>query len=317
MANKFEFKKATRSGIFARVALIGPSGSGKSYKGLLLGEALKGDKRLAAIDTERGSLNRYASDFDFDCLALESFSPETYIEAMEAAASSGQYGALLVDSLSHAWIGKDGALEQVDKIAKRSGSGNSFMAWREVTPMHNRLVDTLLRMPIHLIVTVRSKTEYIMEENDRGKKVPKKVGMAPIQRDGLEYEFDIVGDLNLENEFIVSKTRATFLRGQIIPMTQTEKLGKSILAWCSEGGEPQLSQEPVKKEEPLIPVPPNDVVTQPQLDGLVKWCQENKIEREQVRKQANDLFGKPVSALTQDQYSDLRLELDKLVAVPQ
>lgn len=225
-----QFKKAERKGVWSRAAIDGPTGSGKTYSALAIASGLAGDKRIALIDTERESSRLYADVFDFDRLDLENHSPDTYIEALKAAGEAG-YGVVIVDSLSHAWMGRDGALEQVDKAASRSQSNNKFTAWRDVTPMHNRLVDALRSVPAHLIVTMRSKMEYILEEDERGRKVPKKIGMAPIQREGVEYEFDIVGDMNLDNEMVITKTRASFLNKAIIKKPGKE-LGLKILEWC-------------------------------------------------------------------------------------
>jgi hypothetical protein len=240
------FQKATKSKAKLRMALIGPSGSGKTYTALRIGFNL-GDK-VAVIDTERGSASKYAGMrdttntptdgkvWDFDTCEPVSFSPQQFITNIKEADAAG-YDVLIIDSLSHAWMGKDGALEQVDKAAKRSQSGNSFAAWREVTPMHNALVDAILQCRAHVIVTMRAKTEYVMEKDERsGKTAPRKIGLAPVQRDGLEYEFDVVADTDIENNFIVSKTRCPGLVGAVI-----NKPGKDVAdvlnAWLSDGAE--------------------------------------------------------------------------------
>lgn len=229
------FKKARKEQAPARLALIGPSGSGKTYSAIKVGAAL--GKKLAVIDSERGSASKYAGDVaEFDVCELESFSPEKYIEAIGAATSAG-YDVLVIDSLSHAWSGKDGALEMVDNAAARSRSGNKFAAWREVTPHHNALVDAILRFPGHIIVTMRAKTEWVLEENDRGKKEPRKIGLAPIQRDGLEYEFDVVADIDLEHRMIVSKTRCSALDGAVISKPGAD-VAKTIRDWLDDGHDP-------------------------------------------------------------------------------
>lgn len=226
------FKRATKSQIKLRLALIGVSGGGKTYSSLSIASYL--GKSIALIDSEHGSASKYADLFNFDTCELTSFHPQNYIDAINAA--SGSYDVLIVDSLSHAWIGKDGTLEQVDRIAKRSQSSNTFAAWRDVTPLHNQLVETMLSCRSHLIVTMRSKTDYVMEEYEyQGKKKtrPVKVGLAPIQRDGLEYEFDVVGDLDKDNNLIITKSRCPVLSGQVI-----RKPGKDIAytlrAWMGE-----------------------------------------------------------------------------------
>src|SRR6266542_6290831 len=197
------FKPATRQQAKLRMALLGPGGSGKTYTALLLATAL--GERVAVIDTEHGKAGLYADEFRFDAFEPETFSPETYIEAIQAADAAG-YDCLVIDSLSHAWAGRGGALEMVDQAAKRN-SGNSFAGWRDVTPLHNRLVDTMLGARLHVIATLRSKVEYVLEEDAHGKKVPKRVGLAPVQRDGLEYEFDLMGELDSDNRLTVTKSR--------------------------------------------------------------------------------------------------------------
>lgn len=230
----FQFHKATKQQSKLRLALIGTSGSGKTFTALNIGQHL--GEKVAVIDTERGSASKYADLFEFDVLELDSFSPLTYVEALKAAEAAG-YDVIIVDSLSHAWMGKDGALEQVDKVAKRSESRNSFAAWRDVTPMHNALVDAMLHSNCHIIATMRAKSEYVLETNERGKQVPRKIGMAPIQRDGLEYEFDVIADMDADNNMIVSKTRCTALTGAVV-----NKPGKDIAdvlnAWLSDGSAP-------------------------------------------------------------------------------
>lgn len=214
--SKLAFKKAVKSDSKLRLALIGPSGSGKTFTALTFAKVLA-KRRIAVIDTERGSASKYADLFDFDVLELEKHSPNDYVEAIEACVAGGEHDVILIDSLSHAWMGKDGALEQVDKEAARSVSKNSFAAWRTVTPMHNRLVDALVSQPMHLIATMRSKTEWVVDKDEKGKSAPRKIGTAAVQRDGLEYEFDVVADMQPErNLMVVSKSRCPDLANQVI-----------------------------------------------------------------------------------------------------
>lgn len=234
---KLEFKKATKKTARARVALSGPAGSGKTYTSLAIATNL--GSRVAVIDTEHGSASKYAGIFDFEVLELESFSPETYVQAIEAAEEQG-FDVIVIDSLSHAWMGKDGALEQVDRAAKKSSSGNSYTAWRDITPKHNALVEAMLACKAHLVVTMRTKTEYVLEENDKGKKVPKKVGLQPVQRDGLEYEFDVTGDLDLENNLFIGKTRCPELKGKMFTRAGAD-VADALKAWLSDGSAAPLT----------------------------------------------------------------------------
>lgn len=231
------FKPAVKTQSRLRLALAGPAGSGKTWTALKIATSLSKGQRVAVIDTERGSASKYSDVFpDFDVLELETFHPQNYIEAIQAAADGG-YCVLVIDSLSHAWMGKDGALELVDRAAKRSQSGNSFGAWREVTPLHNALVDAMLRANLHIIVTLRSKQDYVQEKDERGRTTVRKIGLAPVQRDGLEYEFDVYGDLDADNNLIIGKTRCSELAGAVIPKPG-EPLAKTLLAWLGQGEPP-------------------------------------------------------------------------------
>lgn len=219
-----QFKKASRQSVFGRIALCGPSGSGKTYDALILAQAL-GDK-IAFIDTEFASASRYADRFNFDTLILEEHHPQKYIEAIDAAEEAG-YDVIVVDSLSHAWAGQDGALELADKEAARSKSGNSYVAWRNVTPLHNKLVNRILACKAHIICTMRSKMEYVQEKDEKGKTSIRKVGLAPVQRAGIEYEFDIIADIDIDHNFIVSKSRFSEVSDMVVNRLD-EKSAKKI-----------------------------------------------------------------------------------------
>lgn len=236
-----KFTKASKKQSKCRLALVGPSGSGKTFSSLRIAHGFGG--RIALVDSERDSASKYAGaknpdggKFEFDHLSLESCHPDKYIEAIKAADDAG-YDVLIIDSLSHAWSGKDGALELVDRAAARSQSSNKFMAWRDVTPLHNSLIDAILRSRCHIIATMRSKTEYVLDEVERGNKtvkVPRKIGMAPIQRDGLEYEFDCVADMDLDNNLVVSKTRCPDIAKQVYK-EPGKALAEVLKQWLSDG----------------------------------------------------------------------------------
>ena len=239
------FKTATKTKSKLRMAIIGPSGGGKTFSALRIGTAL--GSKVAVIDTERGSASKYSDLFKFDVAELQSHSPQDYIAAIQAAESAG-YDVLIIDSLSHAWTGKDGALEQVDKAAKRSQSHNTYMAWRDVTPLHNRLVDAMLQSNCHIIATMRAKTEYVLEQNAKGHQVPRKVGLAPIQRDGMEYEFDVTADITADHELLISKTRCSSLDGKVFSKPGEDVAGL-LKAWLSDGAEAEVKPAVIKKPE--------------------------------------------------------------------
>lgn len=286
--SKFRFTRATKHESYLRMALIGPTGSGKTFSALSIATGL--GERIAVIDTERGSARKYSDRFSFDVLELESFAPTTYVEAITLAVIDG-YDVVIVDSLSHAWIGKDGALEQVDRAAKRGG--NSFAGWRDVTPQHNALVDALLGCRAHLIGTMRSKTEYVIEEDARGKKVPRKIGMAPIQRDGVEYEFDVVAELTIDHNLCVTKTRMSELDG-LVERNPGRALGQQILQWTrvEKAPEPEYAGTAPVDANPKFSVAfPNTTwnglamsdAPHGVLEEYMEWCRS--IEEDSKRKQ--------------------------------
>lgn len=226
-----QFVPATRESAKARIALCGPSGSGKTYTGLHLATRLG---KTAVVDTERGSASKYVgvNGWEFSTFSPQSFSPASLVDALAAASGAG-FEVVLIDSLSHYWMGVDGMLEQADRHAVK---GNTFSGWKAARPDERRMLDALVSYPGHVIVTLRVKTEYVIEENERGKKVPRKVGLKPEQREGIEYEFDLVGDLDLDNVLTVSKTRIPSLRKASIPEPGPE-LADTIREWLEEGEE--------------------------------------------------------------------------------
>jgi hypothetical protein len=132
-------------------------------------------------------------------------------------------------------MGVGGMLEQVDKKTAAARSGSSYSSgWKEMAPVERRMLDAIVSYPGHVIATLRVKTEYVLQEDERGKKKPVKVGLKPQQRDGLEYEFDVVGDLDHEHTLTVSKTRVPMLSGQVLPMPG-EELGATIADWLADG----------------------------------------------------------------------------------
>lgn len=254
------FQKAERKQKKARIALYGPSGSGKTYTALSLATGL-GDK-IAVIDTERGSASLYADRFNFDSMELSNFNPEYFISAIADAEKAG-YDVLIIDSLSHAWQGTGGIL---DKVTARGGNGFTD-GWGKVgTPLYNKLIDTILESRLHIIACMRSKTEYVMEKNDKGKDVPKKVGMGVVMRHDAEYEFDYVGLLDDTNTMTTQKTRM----GEVLPDAinrPNKATGAKILAWLTSGAA-QVAPAP----KPVAPKVEPDPMAQKaaELGGVVR-----------------------------------------------
>ncbi|MFW5734515.1 MAG: ATP-binding protein [Oceanidesulfovibrio sp.] len=223
------FRPAQRSSANLRLALCGPSGSGKTFSALRIAQGL--GERIALIDTERGSGELYSDLCDYDVARLDPlYTPARYIEAIQAADKAG-YDVLIIDSLSHAWAGQGGVLEMKDHAEK--STRNSFAAWREVTPEHNRLVDAILEAGLHVIATMRTKTAYEVQKKEDGKTRVVKVGLEPIQRDGLEYEFTTVFDLAIEGHVAsATKDRTRLFDGQRVVLD--EETGRRLRAWLGD-----------------------------------------------------------------------------------
>lgn len=224
------FRKAERKQAKLRLALCAPSGAGKTYSALLIAKGIGG--KVALLDTENGSGDLYANLFDYDIVAIkDSFEVEKYIKIIKGAEAAG-YTTLIIDSLSHAWNSEGGILDQVGRAEKNKR--NSFTAWKDVTPIQNLLISTILQSSMHIICTMRTKTAYEMQENSKGKMTPTKVGLAPVQRADLDYEFTVVLDISNDGHIAYSsKDRTGLYDGKNFIIK--EETGRELLVWLNDG----------------------------------------------------------------------------------
>lgn len=229
--------KATRRKTKMKLGLAGVSGSGKTYSALLLAQGLAGNlDKVAVIDTENGSADLYAHLGEYSTLSLDApYTPERYVEAIEVCEKSGAE-VIIIDSMSHEWDGKGGILEMHSNMV-----GNSFTNWGKLTPRHNKFIDKILQSPAHIICTMRSKQDYILNEKD-GKQVPQKVGLKAITREGVDYEFTLVFDIDIKHNAIASKDR-TGLFVDKPEFVISKDTGKSIKKWTEQGTEPTTEKE--------------------------------------------------------------------------
>jgi len=237
---KFEISEARREESFLRIAMTGASGSGKTFSSLRMAKGLVGDdgSKICLIDSERRSSRLYARDVfsnRFHVLDLPDFKPETYTEAIQFAQQKG-YSIIIIDSLSHAWVGEGGLLDQHGKLTEKVK--NSYTAWRDITPKHNKLVDTILQADTHIITTLRAKTSYDMVKDEKGRQVPTKIGLAPEFRNGIEYEFTAFLELDQSNEVVdASKDRTRLFHERILNKDYfkiTEEEGEKLANWLQE-----------------------------------------------------------------------------------
>ncbi len=221
------FKKATKADSKLRMAIFGPAGSGKTFTALSIAKGL--GNRTALIDTERGSASKYASTFKFDVAELEDNTISSYVTMIGNA--NGHYDSLIIDSLSHGW--KE-LLEQVDRIAKAKYRGNKWSAWSEGTPLQDKLVNAILGFKGHVIATMRSKTEWTTEKDERtGKTRPVRIGLSPEQGKGIEYEFDLLMEINPEHFGHIIKDRSGEFQDKIIEKPGV-KFGEEIISWLQD-----------------------------------------------------------------------------------
>lgn len=221
------FKKATKSQAKLRAALFGPSGAGKTFSALRIASGMGGP--IAFIDSERGSASKYADRFEFDVCDLTNKTIAGYVTAINEAAKAG-YAVLVIDSLTHAW---QELLEEVDQLAKAKYRGNTWSAWSDGTPKQRKLVDAILNYPGHVLATMRSKTEWQTGESKNGKSQPIRVGLAPEQGKGIEYEFDLLLEINPDHQASIIKDRTGKFQDTILDRPG-EAFGQELAAWLSD-----------------------------------------------------------------------------------
>lgn len=224
-----QLKKATRKQVKLRLNISAPSGAGKTYSALRMANGLCGDwSKVAVIDTENGSASLYSHLGEFNTIDLTPpFTPEKYIEAINACVAAGME-AIIIDSSTHEWAC---LIEENELLAQSKFRGNTWSAWSQTTPRHDKFINAVLHCPVHVITCTRSKMETVMGDD---KKV-KKVGMKDVQREGWEYELTI--SLNIDRDThlaIPSKDRTNLFEGKN-PFLITEETGKQIAAWCNSG----------------------------------------------------------------------------------
>lgn len=235
------FRKATKKQAKLRAAIYGPSGAGKTFTALRVASGMGG--KIAVIDTERGSAEKYADRFEFDVCNPDSLTIDGYLAAFREAAREG-YTVLIVDSLSHAW---QELLAEIDKLAAAKYRGNTWSAWSEGTPKQRKLVDAILAYPGHVIATMRADTEWAQEQDGRGKVKPVKIGLKPQQGKGIEYEFDLLIGINLDHLATVEKDRTGKFQDSMIEKPG-EDFGRELAAWLSDGE--AAPQRPAQRPQP-------------------------------------------------------------------
>lgn len=236
MSRLGQARQATRRQLKARVAFDGPSGSGKTWTSLEWATVLADGGRILVIDTEHGSASLYSDVFTFEVITwAPPYDPGELADTIREAGAAG-FDVIVVDSLSHFWEGEGGTLDIVDAAAQKA-RGNTFAGWKAGTPALRHLVDTILAAPMHVLATMRAKTEYVLETDSKGKQAPRKVGMAPVMRAGIEYEFTLVGDLDLDHRVSITKSRCSALADVLVQPGRAGDAARQFLDWLTSGEE--------------------------------------------------------------------------------
>jgi hypothetical protein len=288
------FKKAERKQAKIKIAITGPSGAGKTYSALLIAKGMT--SKIAIIDTEHGSASLYSDNPNmpsYDVMELGApFSTDRYIAAIQDAVKAG-YELLIIDSITHQWSGQGGILDRLDRERQANPKANSYTMWNKLTPEHERFKQAIVQAPIHIIATMRSKQDYHMEKDDNGKQKVSKMGYAPIQREGAEYEFTTVFDLAQSHFASVSKDRTGIFGAE--PFLPSPATGELISKWL------------------------NAAPTESQPDWRVLLMAQVKAKREQYNLTPDEVinicagrYKKSPKTMEKDEFTDLFLYMDEL-----
>ena len=237
-------RRAERKKAKLRIGTSGPSGSGKTYSALLLARGIVAEwEKVLLIDTENGSGELYSDLGAYNVITLQApFAPEKYIEAIKAGEEAGME-VIIIDSASHEWDGKGGCLEINDRLGATKFKGNTWAAWSETTPRHQKFIEAITTSSCHIITTARSKTDTIQTED---KKI-KKVGLKEIQREGFEYELTCNFTIDREGHYAIASKDRTGLFIERDPFVLSQKTGEELLKWNNAG----VEVKPVPPPNPL------------------------------------------------------------------
>lgn len=281
----FNATKAQRERVSLKIGVDGPSGAGKTLSSLKMAYGITGDwSRIAVADTENESALYYAGELTsndwlhipFSPATKDGYSPLNYVKLIEYAETQ-DVDVLVIDSISHEWNGVGGCLEIVNNIG-----GNSFAAWKTVTPMHDRFIDKMRSSPLHIIATMRSKADYVIEQNEKGKSTPRKVGMASVQRDGTDYEFGVIFSVALNHRASVEKDRTNLFIDRP-PFIIDETTGQELIAWSRGGAEPRyIGTDAQKRELMRIAVEIRPDVVSDTLKALHEVCMGKELSAMQT-----------------------------------
>lgn len=290
-----DFTPATRSEHKARVALIGPTGAGKTWTALEWAETLADGGKVGVIDTENGSAALYADRFKFDTAPWAP--PYDAAKLAAAISKAGEaFDVLVVDSLTHFWQGDGGVLDVVEQEGARTR--NQFAGWKKGTPLWRGLLDALIFAPCHVIVTMRSKMDYVQTKDSDGRAKVEKLGMAPVARNDVEYEFTVVGEMDTTHRLAITKSRCSALADRSAAAHQSNKLAEEFATWLTSAPGEQM-QRPTTTQSAGQLLFARCAATKgtPVADELREFAKENGREVKASAFDADPLWAARVAAL--------------------
>lgn len=251
---EFKVTDAQREKMKAVVGYIGCSGSGKTAGALLTAYGMMKEaypdltdaqvwKKIGVIDTEHNRSKLHVG-LVFDGTKIGSFqhidfqppySTDRYNLAVVTMKKAGAE-VIIIDSLSHNWQGEGGIVETHGQM-----QGNSFQNWGKLSPETTKLVKTLTQNDVHILATLRTKQEYVVEVNSEGKSVPRKIGTKPVQKDEMEYEFMLNFTIGIDHIAETSKDNTQMFEGN--PQKINAEVGKKLYQWLELGIDVKVAEE--------------------------------------------------------------------------
>ena len=279
-----EIRVAERKQSKLRIGMSAPSGGGKTYSALLLAKGLVGDmEKVGMIDSENGRGDMYSDLGKYKITSLKPpFTPENYIEAIRAFENAG-VDVIIVDSVTHEWDGEGGCLQLNEKLAVAKYRGNTWSAWSETTPRHQRFLDAITSSSCHIITTVRNKVETVMGED---KKV-KKVGIKEIQREGFEYELTVNFNIDRDSHMTVASKDNTRLFEGKDPFVITEETGVLLKDWVMSGAADKTAEQKKELRKKILEQVKSLERTQAQFE--TKYGMLNNMDIAELTKHAEEL----------------------------
>jgi hypothetical protein len=236
MKDEFVIQDAKRELIWVKVALMSPSGGGKTYSALRLATGMQEkmkelgqDTNIIMFNTEVARGRYYANEFKYKIVDVGApHEPEKYVRAIQYGVDQG-FKIIILDSTSFEWEGDGGCLD----IHQREGG--TFQAWAKVTPRHNKFIQAIADSQCHIIATMRGKDQYEIDKDEKGKSNVKKLGVGAQQRSGFEYEFSTTFLLDQKSNFATNQKDNTHLFETLGDVKLTEDHGRKLIEWANSG----------------------------------------------------------------------------------